>query len=67
MKFIVRLKFKGELLRDELFNNYDSAYDYFFFHACNMTNEVGRDYAFTYKDCFCNKEREIEILEHIEI
>lgn len=66
MKFIVRLKFKGEVLRDELFDNYDSAYDYFLFHAGHMTNEVGRDYAFTYKDCMCYKDREIEILAHIE-
>lgn len=64
MKYIVRFKYKGEHLRDALFDNYESAYDYFLCFSIYMTNEVGRNYAFTYKDCYCNKEREIELIEN---
>jgi len=64
MKYIVRFKYKGEHLRDDLFNDYESAHDYFLRFASYMTNEVDRHYAFTYKDCYCNKEREIELIKN---
>jgi hypothetical protein len=65
MTYIVRAKYKGEILWNEDFETYEKAFHYFYAHAKNMCQTAGKDYAFTYdKHNPCVTLREIEIIEN---
>ena len=66
MTYIVRAKYKGDILWNEECETHEQAFDYFFSHASQMCKVAGKDYAFTYdQDNPCVTLGEIEIIESI--
>ena len=64
MTYIVRAKYKGDILWNSEFKTHEQAFDYFYAHAQYMCKTAGKDYAFTYdKDNPCVTLKEIEIIE----
>jgi hypothetical protein len=64
MTYIVRAKYKGDILWNAEFKTHEQAFDYFYAHAQYMCKTAGKDYAFTYdKDNPCVRLKEIEIIE----
>jgi hypothetical protein len=64
MIFIVRAKYKGDILWNEEFKTHEQAFDYFYAHAQYMCKTAGKDYAFTYEESNpCVTLKEIEIIE----
>jgi hypothetical protein len=65
MTYIVRAKYKGDILWNAEFKTHEQAFDYFYAHAQYMCKTAGKDYAFTYdKDNPCVRLKEIEIIEN---
>jgi hypothetical protein len=64
MTYIVRAKYKGDILWNAEFETHEQAFHYFYAHAQYMCKTAGKDYAFTYdKDNPCVRLKEIEIIE----